>query len=174
MKKNYYLLTLAFVCFCLGVVGIKHTQIIAQEIEASTKPCYANSCYDLNYDCRPKYCFVSGLLICFDAKGNLLLSKNCKLVGKPKISKNSYSALIDCDGDKKADQGYSLKFSKDECGSKHPCAKATGKVSFYDKGKKFADCKAIAYYVGAPQTSSSGELDDSYNSGCLKSPVKSE
>lgn len=131
-----------------------------------------NSCYDLNYDCRPKFCFVSGELTCFDAKGNRILPDGYKLVGKATITKNSYSAKFDFNGDGKVDYGYALKFSKDECGSKHPCAKATGKISFYDKnGKKFADCTAIAYYVGAPQSPSSAELENSNDSGRLKLPL---
>ena len=168
MIKNYFIHIIGCMCFCLAIIGVKHSTVIAQETEAVTKPCFAKSCYDINYDCRPKYCFVSGLLICFDAKGNRILPTGLKLVGKATITKNSYSAKFDSSGDGKADYGCTLKFSKDECGLKHPCAKATGKISFYDKGKKYADCKAIAYYAGAP---SSVELENSNDSGRLRSPL---
>ena len=170
MKKNYFVLAIACVCFCFGVVGIEHTQVRAQEIEAASKPCFANNCYNINYDCRPKSCFVSGVFICFDGNGNLLFEgSTCKILGKENIKTNSYAAKIDCDGDKKADYGWSFKFNKDECGGAIPCAKVTGKVSFYDKGKKTEDCKLIGY--ARPPQQSPGKLESSRNFECLKSPL---
>lgn len=171
MKKNYFVLAIVCVYFCLEVAGIEHAQVRAQETEAASVPCFANNCYDINYDCRPKSCFVSGVFICFDGDGKLLFDQGstCKIIGKENIQTNSYAAKIDCNGDKKADYGWSFNFKKDECGGIIPCAKVTGKVSFYDKGKKTADCKLIGY--GGPPRQSPDKLKSSHNFEYLKSPL---
>lgn len=173
MRKNYVVLAIACVGFCLGIFVTNQTRVNAQTTEAAAKPCYAGNCYEINYDCRPKYCFVSGSIICFDNKGHLLFQQGskCKILGKENIKTNSYAAKVDCNGDKKPDYGWSLKFGKDECGGDVSCGKATGKISFYDsKGKKIADCKLIGY--GGPPQQSAEKLESSHNFESLKLPLE--
>lgn len=146
MKKNYFILTIAFVCFCLGVVGGKHSMVRAQDREAAKAPCYANKCCDLLADCS-KICWCFGQTLCFDGKGKLKLPEGCKIVGTESVTSTKYSAKLDCNGDKKADWSFvlNMKCAKD-------CGSVTGTIQYIGQ-TGYPKCTIIKGVIWTPQSS---------------------
>lgn len=136
--------------FCMLVVGLGKSNAFANE---DCKPCYANNCYFVVFDC-PDLCGFVGGSLCFDENGDTSDS-GCDLHCKPKKTENSYIAKFDCDDG--VIETISLRFSA--CGPT-PCAKVKGCITVTQDCKTVFRCH-VKGYLGSDTAVGPKTLDNS-------------